>query len=380
MRIAVLTNAFPPQTRGGAGQIAKLQADWLAAHGHDVHAFTVEPFAADAESPIQVTAFKPRTSAKFAALGKTPAVLRLLFHLEDLAPNLAAVDAIRNWKPDVLLTHNVTGCGWGTARILKESGLRWLHVLHDVQMFEPSGLRYYGESNFCCMRKWRKFWSARRKRAFGLPDAVISPTRWLLEQHRANGLFRDATCEVVPNPMPTNEVRSTECGVRDLRDDVIYIGRLAEDKGADLLLAAWNKLETKPGRLVLVGDGPLRDGCGSLDPHSVECVGQLGHADAMERLACAKLLVMPSRVMENQPTVLLEAVALGKPVVAADVGGVRETLDGYGTLFKPNDAEDLARALRDKKTYDADWPIGRRLIERHNQDRVMGRLTELLSK
>ena len=402
MRIAILTNAFPPLARGGAGQIAKLQADWLAAHGHEVRLFTVEPFPTAESDVHQITTFKSRTTRRFSDLGKTNAILRLLFHFEDLAPNLWAVDAIREWRPDVLVTHNVTGCGWGTAHMIKESGVRWVHVLHDVQMFEPSGQRLYGERYYGLRKRWRDFWAGKRKKAFGQPDTVVSPTRWLLEQHRAYGLLKNPPAEILPNPIvaptsasptppavisteasPTSGMEKSPLFNNDMHPPVapgtvIYLGRLSVDKGVDLLLDVWSGLAQRPGRLVLVGDGPLRSRCESMSDEAVECVGSLEHDEAMAKLSQADALVLPSLVMENQPTVLLEAVSMNKPVIAADVGGVRESLDGYGKLFIPGDKKSLADALNDLPYLEVDAQTRAHLLERHDMDRVMGRLVEIL--
>ncbi len=370
MRIAILTNAFPPKARGGAGQIAKTQADWWASHGHEVKIFTVEPFAKDDTSRHEVATFKALTTRKFADLGRSNALLRLLFHFEDLAPNPWAFDQVIEWHPDVLISHNLTGCGWGTPQLIQKSGVRWIHVLHDIQMFEPSGQRFYGEKYYGLKKMWRKFWAARRRLALGKPDVVVSPTRWLLEQHRSHGLFGGAACQVAPNPMPRLESAPA-------RDGVAYLGRLSKDKGVECLLEAWDMLEDKPGRLLLVGDGHLR--AQAERSAAIEVVGEQPHEQAMEALGKAAALVLPSVIMENQPTVLLEAVAMGKKVVASDVGGVRETLDGYGMLCVPNDPTALAKVLSKIPTLEVDAAVRERLLLRHDLDEVMQRLTSLLA-
>jgi len=406
MRIAVLTNDYPPSS-GGAGRIAGVQAEWLARHGHEVQVWTVAPFTQAAESVVSVSTFPPRTSFSYRDLGKRGALARLLFHFEDLAPNLDAVDKIRAWQPAVLISHNVTGCGWGTARLLKDSGISWIHVLHDVQMFEPSGQRLYGESFYALRRVWRTWWAKRRQKALGQPDAVVSPTRWLLEQHRVYGLFNSIPSHVVPNPVDIpNFICHThfplchprECGDSEKEnknkigwipgsssdspeDDrkVLYVGRLSYDKGVDLLLNAWQSMSPRPGRLSLIGDGPMRQTCEKLNDPSIECLGPMEHAAVMEKMAASDLVVSASRVMENQPTVLLEAVALGKRVVATDVGGVRETLAGYGTIVKPDDAQALAAGIEKELSCSPDQESRKVLLAHHDQEAIMEKLAQLMS-
>ncbi|MFA6503936.1 MAG: glycosyltransferase [Patescibacteria group bacterium] len=383
MRIAILTNAFPPLSRGGAGRIAGMQADWLVRHGHEVKVFVPAPFPVEAGiAPFET--FVTRTSIPFAKLNKTIAPMRLMFHLEDLAPNLKAVDQIRAWEPDVLLTHNLTGCGWGTPKMLQATGVRWIHVLHDVQMFEPSGqmMSYNVQRtayNVVRMVRgaWYGFWSARRSKALGSPDVVISPSQWLLEEHRRHELLTDVKTQVLPNPV---EIPRGFCE-NEMRDEpkIIYIGRLSDDKGVNILIDAWQSLNPRPGILTLVGDGELTSKLNKLNDATIVLKGQLSHEQAMEELYASRLLILPSLVMENQPTVLLEAVAAGINVVAADVGGVRELLQGYGAIVPPGNVKALADAIRQTLNQQTQTQIREKILARHNVDEEMGKLVEELT-
>ncbi|MCR4256401.1 MAG: glycosyltransferase, partial [Candidatus Uhrbacteria bacterium] len=179
MKIALLTNAFGPP--GGAGRIAELQTDILKNAGHEVRVF------------------RPDT-----AWLRWPAPIRLLRHLADLFSHREMVDKIIAWHPDVLLTHNLTGCGFGTPSVVQDAkskeqrAVTWVHVLHDVQLFEPSGRLRASEP----VTNWQKLWSGMRRSFFRSPNLVISPTQWLLDQHKRRGWFEGARCEVLANPAP----------------------------------------------------------------------------------------------------------------------------------------------------------------------------------
>ncbi|MHB8831219.1 MAG: glycosyltransferase family 4 protein [Patescibacteria group bacterium] len=392
MRVAILTNAFPPLSRGGAGRIAEMQADWLTRHGHEVKVWVPAPFPTDEGRDI-VESFMPRTSIPFSKLAKTFAPMRLLFHMEDLAPNLKAVDQIRAWKPDVLLTHNLTGCGWGTPRMLRASGVHWLHVLHDVQMFEPSGqllatcdtrhvtrntLSDVSRITYHFPRKlWHRFWSKHRAKTFGIPDVVISPSQWLLDAHRKHGLFANTFAQVLPNPI---EIPRGFCENQITEQiKVVYNARLSEDKGILVLLDAWQSLNPRPGRLELISGGPLLAKIKKLEDPSIIVHGQLPHEEAMIAMSGANLFVMPSIIMENQPTVLLEAMAAGINVVASDVGGVRELLQGYGTIVPPGDSVALAKAIQQTLKEPINTQIRDQILAKHNFDTVMGELVGLMN-
>ena len=148
---------------------------------------------------------------------------------------------------------------------------------------------------------------------------------------------------------------------------IVHVGRLVEKKGAATLLDAFAEIAPASAglRLVIVGEGPLRPGLERRVRRlglqgRVSLLGGLGHAAALDWLRRAEIVAVPSHVARNGdaeglPTVLLEAAALGRAIVASDAGGIAEALcDGRSALLTPpGDAPALAAALR-RLTADAD--------------------------
>ncbi len=126
------------------------------------------------------------------------------------------------------------------------------------------------------------------------------------------------------------------------------IGRLHEQKGHKYLLEAFAKV-TNPARLLIVGDGELRDELITL-ANKLEIsdrVSFLGaRSDVKEFLSAIDVFIMPS-LWEGQPIALLEALALNKPCIASDVDGIPEIItDGVnGYLVQPRDIDKLARIM-----------------------------------
>lgn len=376
MRLAILTNDYPPASQGGAGRIAELQAKWLYSHGHTVKVWRSGPGSVPAGGDVEVEFFAPRTSVPFAKLSSASGFGRLWFHLEDLAPNLSVVDGLKAWRPDVLLTHNLTGCGWGTPGLLHQSGLKWVHYLHDTQAFEPSGQVMALEKDRLWRRAWRKFWAKRRARALGEPDLVISPSQWLLSEHERFGLFVKSKRQVLPNPL---EIPLGYCEARlEDQKNILYVGRLSEDKGLKVLLDAWQLVRNDFDNLILVGRGPWRKNVEAGQDPKIQFFGQLSHDEVMVKMYENHILAVPSLVMENQPTVILEGVSAGMNIVASDVGGIKELLGGYGQMVSPGQAEDLARALVLAKQHTSDSGLRQEILDRHQVDKVMSALVALL--
>ncbi len=107
----------------------------------------------------------------------------------------------------------------------------------------------------------------------------------------------------------------------------LYVGRLAEEKGL-ARLAELREIEDL--RLVVVGEGPARNTLvNQLGTEGVELTGRLDGEDLAGAYRCADVFVFPS-VTETLGLVLLEALACGLPVVAADSPASREVLGGCG--------------------------------------------------
>ncbi|MYT78878.1 glycosyltransferase [Streptomyces sp. SID8364] len=126
---------------------------------------------------------------------------------------------------------------------------------------------------------------------------------------------------------------------------VVCVGRLTRQKGQDVLLRAWGRMPVAGARLVLVGDGPDREGLEASAPPGVQFTG--AREDVRPWIRAADVLVLPSR-WEGMALAPLEAMACGRPVVLTDVNGARESLPpGHEEhcLVPPEDPEALAEAL-----------------------------------
>ncbi len=103
---------------------------------------------------------------------------------------------------------------------------------------------------------------------------------------------------------------------------IVFVGDLSRDKGVEVLMKAHRQLDTLP---VLAGrafdDTPVEASS------RVELRGLLGHDAVIELLHSACVVVVPSLVPDCCPTVVLEAMALGRPVVAASSGGILDLVD-----------------------------------------------------
>ena len=156
---------------------------------------------------------------------------------------------------------------------------------------------------------------------------------------------------------------------------LLYVGRIAGEKGLDFLLRVFARIlaERPHARLLLVGDGPgegdLREMARKLSiADRVGFCGAVPHSEVPHYAAAADLFVFSS-VTETQGLVLIEAMAAGTPIVAVEAPGSKDVLDEGGGLLVPLREEVFAEAvvdlLRDKRRLDALGRQAARIVQRY---------------
>lgn len=143
---------------------------------------------------------------------------------------------------------------------------------------------------------------------------------------------------------------------------IVTVGRLLPQKGQLLLVEAVARLRAEgvPVELVLCGDGDLRPdleravaerGIGD----AVRFAGWLDNAHVAEEVAASRALVMPS-FAEGLPVTVMEALALGRPVIATAIAGVAELVRPgvNGWIIPPGSVDELVIALRELLTTSTD--------------------------
>jgi glycosyltransferase involved in cell wall biosynthesis len=135
-------------------------------------------------------------------------------------------------------------------------------------------------------------------------------------------------------------------------DHVLYLGRMTEEKGVRLLMAAWDRLSARGGigvPLVMAGSGPLLDEVAAWagERDDVRVAGLQDKAGSRELIARSVAVVVPSTWQETFGLVVVEAMAAGVPSVVAGHGSLSELVeDGVtGLTHTPGDADSLAERI-----------------------------------
>lgn len=138
----------------------------------------------------------------------------------------------------------------------------------------------------------------------------------------------------------------------DTMKKITYVGWIIKTKGIEELLlafSAFNQENNQEYFLELIGPGSdtyINELKREFPCEKVEFVGELEHEQAMERLAMAEIFVLPSYT-EGFPNVILEAMALKKPIIATNVGAIPEMLgNNGGILIEKQNVDQLITALK----------------------------------
>lgn len=379
MKILLVSNLFGKYSRGGAERVVEREAVALADLGHDVTVCSGVPlsaipkgvcspvypvecppppgmdaslFRAPAVAGVRRIHFYPPNIYFYANDSRQPYAKRLLWHVIDTF-NVASARKfaliLRKEKPDVVHTHNLMGLGFLIPGVLRRSKIRHVHTVHDVQLIHPSG-RLPATGGGSPLRAVADFASSTvmEQLWFGMKN-VVFPTTFIEQMHLRHRLFREAERTILKNPAPAVAGAPREV---QKRLHLLFVGQLAAAKGILFLLDALEAATVELGHwtLEIAGDGEasVEVRRRAADLPNVHFLGRLGEDDLREAYRRAAFTVVPSLIIENQPTVIGESFAAGTPVIAAASGGIVELVDEgkNGFLFKPGDSEALRDALR----------------------------------
>src|SRR5688572_29574747 len=180
-------------------------------------------------------------------------------------------------------------------------------------------------------------------------------TRWLCRRAAAvvavSGYLRRELERAVPEARGKTEV--VDCGVDVERFAVapapdgptsyLFVGTLTERKNVERLADAFERTADENATLTLVGDGPLRPAL--FGRRGVKLVGAVPHDEVRAHMAAARVVCQPSLV-EPLGQALLEAMAMGRSVVATAIGGPPEFVtEDSGVLVDPLDIDAIARGM-----------------------------------
>lgn len=338
MKVGIITSLYPPLIKGGAEIIASMQATGFKEAMNHVFVISTKPYNYLGKKSFQIKEninnttvyrFFPFNIYHYIDGYKFPGFIRLIWHIIDIF-NIFSYFIIKKIleeeKPDVIITHNLMGLGFLIPRLLKKLNIKHIYIVHDVQLVAPSGLIIKGKEDALKHKIFKKIGYVKLMRhMIGSPDAVVSPSKFLMDYYKKNKFFNKSKKFVLSNPLK-QLIKFEKKPNKDL--NILYLGQLYEAKGALGLIETFNELKFKNSYLHIVGSGADTEKAVKLARGNKKIVfhGWKSGNELLSVLASADLLVAPSLCYENSPNVIYEALSMGIPVLTSRIGGAGELI------------------------------------------------------
>jgi glycosyltransferase involved in cell wall biosynthesis len=338
MKILVVHNAY--QHRGGEDSVVDTEVVMLRAHGHVVELYQ-------------------RTNDDVQRMNKVHLV-QTTFWSKKTLNDMACV--VREFQPDIIHVHNtfplISPSIYQAAHLAQ---IPIIQTLHNFRLLCPQAMFLRG-GKVCedCLGKAP--WRAVLRRCYRGSVAQSGVLVGMLLYNRARGIYRNKVskyialnqfclAKFIEGGIPSERLVIKPNFVEDLaapdfnnlRDGLLFVGRLSQEKGVAVLAQAFSA--TLHGSLRVAGTGA--ESAQIEGRAGVEMLGALKPLEVRAQMGRSIVLVVPSICYETFGMTIIEAFSAGTPVIASNIGALPDlVIDGVtGLLFEPSNPDDLQAKL-----------------------------------
>lgn len=357
MRI-LLVNKFH-YLRGGSEKYYFELAQLLKSKGHTVGFFSMkhEENITTGDAEYFVEEIDLNTGSKLKALD-------VIYSQEN---KRLMAKALEEFKPDIVHINNFQRqLSASIIDAIKEKNIPIVMTAHDLNPICPASIMLYnGEVCDDCITKG--YAQCIKKKC--VKGSTLKSTLGVMEKkyYDIHKVFRKIDCIISPSEFNKNQlvngklkyneivalhnfVNESERNEYVLGDYAFYLGRLSKEKGILNLIEAIGDIPD--AKLLIAGDGPERERIEAyISEHKLDgritLLGYQNQDSIHKYITNSRFVVIPSICNENCPYSVLEAMEIGKPIVASRIGGIPELIaDGEnGYLYKADDINELKEKL-----------------------------------
>lgn len=357
MRI-LLVNKFH-YLRGGSEKYYFELAQLLKSKGHTVGFFSMkhEENITTGDAEYFVEEIDLNTGSKLKALD-------VIYSQEN---KRLMAKALEEFKPDIVHINNFQRqLSASIIDAIKEKNIPIVMTAHDLNPICPASIMLYnGEVCDDCITKG--YAQCIKKKC--VKGSTLKSTLGVMEKkyYDIHKVFRKIDCIISPSEFNKNQLVNGKLKYNEIvtlhnfvneseRNDYVlgeyafYLGRLSKEKGILNLIEAIGDIPN--AKLLIAGDGPERERIEAyISEHKLDgritLLGYQNQDSIHKYITNSRFVVIPSICNENCPYSVLEAMEIGKPIVASRIGGIPELIaDGEnGYLYKADDINELKEKL-----------------------------------
>ena len=362
-RLLAINNYY--YDRGGSEAIFFAHNRMLEELGWDIVPFSMEHSQNHATPYAKYFIEDLDAHGKYSLMQKVSRIPKVIYSFE---ARRKLDELLRVVQPDIAHGHNIYHhISPSILSLLKGRGIPTVLTLHDLKIACPA-YNMLAPDGVCERCKGGKIHNVVRNRCINgsaamsfvimleaavhkllgsyqrYVDAFVVPSRFYIEKFSEWGMPA-SMFRYVPNFVDVGRYSPKyETG-----NAFLYFGRVIRQKGVGTLIRAAAAARSK---LLIAGTGPEMEEMKALAASLQADVTFLGHLSGQqlhETIGSCRAVVLPSEWYENAPVSLLEAYALGKPVIGARIGGIPEMIreNETGACFTSGDVDSLRKALED---------------------------------
>ncbi len=345
----LLVNKFH-YMKGGSERYYFSLADALRKNGHEVHFFAMQD---EKNYPCDDSKyFVSNVSVNGGLTNKIKYILNMdyskeaYYKMDELLNNINIDVAILN-----LVHKQIT---LSIIDALKKHNVKIIWTMHDLITVCPSYTMLDGKQRICekcldgnfkhclenkCIKNstlmsylsMREAKYIKKMKFYYNVDCYICPSEFYREK-LIEGKFTNSPIVYLPNLLPEEAEYSLNL---DNDNYILYFGRLSKEKGVETLI---NVIGQTKYKLYIVGTGPIADDLKNIvkekELTNIEFKGFKQGKELTDFVKRSKIVILPSEWYENGPYSAMEAMALGKPLIVSDKGGLPELIDENGYIYK----------------------------------------------
>jgi glycosyltransferase involved in cell wall biosynthesis len=353
MNVVLIASFYAPIVSGGSELVAQNHAEALAARGHAVCVLTLgEPGSGVVRTTLNgVSIIRVESNHLHFRGSARPRNIELVaWHACDMYNvRMAAVvrQHVSAWRADIVVCHSIHGWSAAIWPAIRSLGVPVVQILNDLYL---RCIRFSMFKNHRCAHPCISCRAFRlpHRRLSRSPTAAVGVSRFVIENLVEAGYFDTVSLRTHIYNVSHLDTRSRRTPPLEGPSVVFgFIGAISAPKGIEALLSAFRAVARPHWRLRIAGSGTVSFERYLRASYVDERIEFLGRQDPATFYLGLDVTVVPSLLNDSFPSVVLESLIHGRPVIAARRGGIPEMVDegSSGLLFEPENEGELESAL-----------------------------------